>query len=256
MIPEERLRQAAQRAQEALLDSLPETPAAHTFSPRPTGGSWTAWPAGWRASPGRPAGSSTGWRGSSWRWCVWGRGPGDQRPGPGGLLRLDPGAKGGQPVVHLPGGRRPGGHAGGLPDHRAGGVPAGRGRVGESFRAEDGGYVRERYVNAAGEEICFTYVYGTDRWKDMAFAMEDRVARKNLRIHGNPAELYLSPEPEGRGVILWIDYATGALLEVAAPWRRRTSSPWQRAPRRWNPTFPEKISHSVSKTTAPFRYRG
>ena len=33
MIPEESLRQAAQRAQEALLDSLPETPAAHTFSP-------------------------------------------------------------------------------------------------------------------------------------------------------------------------------------------------------------------------------
>ena len=33
MIPEESLRQAAQRAQEALLDSLPESPAAHTFSP-------------------------------------------------------------------------------------------------------------------------------------------------------------------------------------------------------------------------------
>ena len=32
MIPEESLRQAAQRAQEALLDSLPETPAVQ--SPR------------------------------------------------------------------------------------------------------------------------------------------------------------------------------------------------------------------------------
>lgn len=126
---------------------------------------------------------------------------------------------------------------------------------GDTFQDEEGGYVREHYVNAAGEEIYFTYVYGTDRWKDMTFAMEDQMERKPLQIHGNPAALSLPIEPEGDSVILWVDNTTGALLEVAAPWRRRTSSPWQRAPRRWNPTFPEKISHSVSKTTAPFRYR-
>ena len=88
---------------------------------------------------------------------------------------------------------------------------------GDTFQDEEGGYVREHYVNAAGEEIYFTYVYGTDRWKDMTFAMEDQMERKPLQIHGNPAALSLPTEPEGRSVILWVDNTTGALLEVAAP---------------------------------------
>ena len=88
---------------------------------------------------------------------------------------------------------------------------------GDTFQDEEGGYVREHYVNAAGEEIYFTYVYGTDRWKDMTFAMEDQMERKPLQIHGNPAALSLPIEPEGPSVILWVDNTTGALLEVAAP---------------------------------------
>lgn len=217
MIPEERLRQAAQRAQEALLDSLPESPAAHTFSPayrrkldrlaRRVEGK--ARPPRWilhRVAGillavvclgGVVLGTNAQAREAFFGWIreqkadsLWYTYQGDTVPE-------------GTPVAYQIT----------VPE----GYQLDEDVWGESFHAEDGGYVRERYVNAAGEEICFTYVYGTDRWKDMAFAMEDRVARKNLRIHGSPAELYLSPEPEGRSVILWIDYATGALLEVAAP---------------------------------------
>lgn len=217
MIPEERLRQAAQRAQEALLDSLPESPAAHTFSPayrrkldrlarrvegKPRPPRWILHRvAGILLAVvclgGVVLGTNAQAREAFFGWIreqkadsLWYTYQGDTVPE-------------GTPVAYQIT----------VPE----GYQLDEDVWGESFHAGDGGYVRERYVNAAGEEICFTYVYGTDRWKDMAFAMEDRVERKNLRIHGSPAELYLSPEPEGRSVILWIDYATGALLEVAAP---------------------------------------
>ena len=117
MIPEESLRQAAQRAQEALLDSLPETPAAHTFSPA------------YRRKLARLARRM------------------DRKPRPphwvlhrvagillaavclGGVV-LGTNAQARGPVVSLPRGRRPEPCPDALSDHRAGGVPAGRGRVG------------------------------------------------------------------------------------------------------------------------------
>lgn len=217
MIPEERLRQAAQRAQEALLDSLPESPAAHTFSPayrrkldrlarrvegKPRPPRWILHRvAGILLAVvclgGVVLGTNAQAREAFFGWIreqkadsLWYTYQGDTVPE-------------GTPVAYQIT----------MPE----GYQLDEDVWGESFHAEDGGYVRERYVNGDGQAILFSYVYGTEHWKDMVFAMEDRVARKDLRIHGSPAELYLSPEPEGRSVILWIDYATGALLEVAAP---------------------------------------
>lgn len=217
MIPEESLRQAAQRAQEALLDSLPESPAAHTFSPayrrkldrlaRRVDGK--ARPPHWilhRVAGillavvclgGVVLGTNAQAREAVFGWVrqwmegdLWYRYQGDAV----------------QNRVLTP-------YQITVPE----GYQLDKDVWGDTFQDEEGGYVREHYVNAAGEEIYFTYAYGTDRWKDMTFAMEDPVERKPLQIHGNPAALSLPTEPEGPSVILWVDNTTGALLEVAAP---------------------------------------
>lgn len=217
MIPEESLRQAAQRAQEALLDSLPETPAAHTFSPayrrklarlarrmdrKPRPPHWVLHRvAGILLAAvclgGVVLGTNAQAREAVFGWVrqwmegdLWYRYQGDAV----------------QNRVLTP-------YQITVPE----GYQLDKDVWGDTFQDEEGGYVREHYVNAAGEEIYFTYAYGTDRWKDMTFAVEDQMERKPLQIHGNPAELSLPTEPEGRSVILWVDNTTGALLEVAAP---------------------------------------
>lgn len=217
MIPEESLRQAAQRAQEALLDSLPETPAAHTFSPayrrklarlarrmdrKPRPPHWVLHRvAGILLAAaclgGVVLGTNAQAREAVFGWVrqwmegdLWYRYQGDAV----------------QNRVLTP-------YQITVPE----GYQLDKDVWGDTFHDEEGGYVREHYVNAAGEEIYFTYVYGTDRWKDMTFATEDPVERKPLQIHGNPAALSLPIETEGRSVILWVDNTTGALLEVAAP---------------------------------------
>ena len=216
MIPEESLRQAAQRAQEALLDSLPETPAAHTFSPayrrklarlarrmdrKPRPPHWILHRvAGILLAVvclgGVVLGTNAQAREAFFGWIreqkadsLWYTYQGDTVPRARRWPIRSPCRRGTSWTRTC----------GGNPS-----TPRTAGMSGSATSTQPG----KRSASP---------ILGTDRWKDMAFAMEDRVARKNLRIHGSPAELYLSPEPEGRSVILWIDYATGALLEVAAP---------------------------------------
>ena len=46
--------------------------------------------------------------------------------------------------------------------------------------------------------------------------MDTEAQRTQVEIHGSPADLYLSDDPESSNTIIWMDQKTGALIEVTA----------------------------------------
>lgn len=209
MIPEGRLRQAAQRAQEALLDSLPESPAAHTFSPA------------YRRKLDRLARRVDG-KARPPRWilhrvagillavvCLGGVVLGTNaqaREAVFGWVRRqvedaqryfyqgDPTASSAQVRYQI--------------------------TVPEGYWLEDAlemdGYYDYYYLNEEGQSVEFTYQYVTKQTSGTLYVDDQEAERKEIQLHGNPADLYLSYEAEASNTVIWTDEEAGVLFDVTA----------------------------------------
>lgn len=212
MIPEESLRQAAQRAQEALLDSLPETPAAHTFSPayrrklarlarrmdrKPRPPHWVLHRVAGILLAVVCLGSVVLGTNAQAREAVFGWVRQWMEDGQHYFYQGEAPADGLLVPYRIT-----------VPDDYQ--LEEGR----HTFRAED--RVSEHYVNQDGRYIHFSYVYGTTYWKNMTFFVDDGMERQEIELHGKPADLYLPMESDCPSTVIWIDQETGAFLEVTA----------------------------------------
>lgn len=72
-------------------------------------------------------------------------------------------------------------------------------------------------MNPRLEDISrFSYQYETENSSGNLYVMDTEAQRTQVEIHGSPADLYLSDDPESSNTIIWMDQKTGALIEVTA----------------------------------------
>ena len=209
MIPEEWLRQAAQRAQEALLDSLPETPAAHTFSPayrrklarlvrrmarKPRPPHWILHRvAGILLAVVCLGGVVLGTNAEA-REAVFGWVRQQVEDAQRYFYQGDSTASSAQVRYQI--------------------------TVPEEYWLKDvlesDGLFDYFYVNEEGKYINFVYQYETENTSSDTFIDDSEAEKKQVMVQGNPADLYLSTRADGSNTLIWVDQATGALIDVTA----------------------------------------
>lgn len=74
----------------------------------------------------------------------------------------------------------------------------------------------EYYLNAEGDALSFSYQYVTDSSSSILTVIDKDAQRVDTTVHGNPADLYLSLDPDGSNTIVWTEAATGALIQITA----------------------------------------
>ena len=72
------------------------------------------------------------------------------------------------------------------------------------------------YLNDSDQFIGFSYQYETEKSSCSLSIMDDNTDKKEVFIHDEPADLYLSHDPDASNTIVWSDRKTGALLELSA----------------------------------------
>lgn len=77
-------------------------------------------------------------------------------------------------------------------------------------------FVNQGYESPSGGYISFSYQYETENSSGNLYVMDTEAQRTQVEIHGSPADLYLSDDPESSNTIIWMDQKTGALIEVTA----------------------------------------
>lgn len=76
--------------------------------------------------------------------------------------------------------------------------------------------VNELYLNEEGAYISFTYQYETETSTGEEYVIDADAEKKQVRVNGVTADLYLSHSEDANNTILWIDPETGALIDVTA----------------------------------------
>ncbi len=74
----------------------------------------------------------------------------------------------------------------------------------------------EYYLDAEGDALSFSYQYVTDSSSSILTVIDKDAQRVDTTVHGNPADLYLSLDPDGSNTIVWTEAATGALIQITA----------------------------------------
>lgn len=74
----------------------------------------------------------------------------------------------------------------------------------------------EYYLDAEGDALSFSYQYVTDSSSSILTVIDKDAQRVDTTVHGNPADLYLSMDPDGSNTIIWTEAATGALIQITA----------------------------------------
>ena len=72
------------------------------------------------------------------------------------------------------------------------------------------------YENEAKEYITFTYQYVTETSIGETYFDDREAEKKQITIHGNPADLYISYSEEEDNTVVWVDQKTGALISITA----------------------------------------
>ncbi|MDY3993032.1 MAG: DUF4367 domain-containing protein [Evtepia sp.] len=76
--------------------------------------------------------------------------------------------------------------------------------------------VNEIYLNEEGEYISFTYQYETETSAGEEYVIDTDTEKKQVRVNGVTADLYLSNSEDANNTIIWTDPETGALIDVTA----------------------------------------
>ena len=72
------------------------------------------------------------------------------------------------------------------------------------------------YENEAKEYITFTYQYVIETSIGETYLDDREAEKKQITIHGNPADLYISYSEEEDNTVVWVDQETGALISITA----------------------------------------
>lgn len=72
------------------------------------------------------------------------------------------------------------------------------------------------YENEAKEYITFTYQYVIETSIGETYLDDREAEKKQITIHGNPADLYISYSEEEDNTVVWVDQKTGALISITA----------------------------------------
>jgi hypothetical protein len=83
-------------------------------------------------------------------------------------------------------------------------------------RIDSDGLVDEYYRNEEGLYIDFTYQYTSDHSASELYVLDENTEVKQVVIHGQTADLYLSSSEDENNTIIWTDPSTGALIDVTA----------------------------------------
>lgn len=81
---------------------------------------------------------------------------------------------------------------------------------------ESGGMFYYFYVNETNDYISFTYQYIIQNSTSETYIDSREAKKKEITIHGNPADLYLSYDKDANNTVIWTDQKTGALIDVTA----------------------------------------
>lgn len=76
--------------------------------------------------------------------------------------------------------------------------------------------VNEIYLNEEGAYISFTYQYETETSSGEEYVIDTDAEKKQVRVNGVTADLYLSNSEDANNTIIWTDPETGALIDVTA----------------------------------------
>jgi len=76
--------------------------------------------------------------------------------------------------------------------------------------------VNEIYLNEEGAYISFTYQYETETSSGEEYVIDTDTEKKQVRVNGVTADLYLSNSEDANNTIIWTDPETGALIDVTA----------------------------------------
>lgn len=81
---------------------------------------------------------------------------------------------------------------------------------------EDGGLRSELYVNERGEYLAFETQYVTEESQYELFVDNGGMEVKKVSVHGASADLYLDPTGEKSNTLIWKDPETDVLLSLSA----------------------------------------
>lgn len=72
------------------------------------------------------------------------------------------------------------------------------------------------YVGEDGLYLDFLYQYNTVNSTAETYVTDTDATMIETEVQGNPADLYISNDPNASNTIIWMDKKTGALIEVTA----------------------------------------
>lgn len=78
------------------------------------------------------------------------------------------------------------------------------------------GFYDYYYVDDSGDTIEFTYQYDLENTSGDLYVDDRNTESKQVVLHGEIADLYLSQEEGTGNTIIWMDQRTGALLDLTA----------------------------------------